>query len=386
MHQWIKWNRYILVIVFFTIGSVSCTSKQLVEEPKPPEIPFSSELDAAIDQVLAQNPDYDLGISAAVVFPDHSVWRGASGNSQPNVPVTTEMLFNAGSIQKNFEAALVLTLVEQGIISLDDPVSKYLPALRNVDGGITLRQLLNHTSGIFNVFEHPDFPWVKTGVDYSKSWEIEEVFNTFVSEPYGPPGYAQHYSSTNYLLITSIIEEATGSSVPLEIKRRFLEPMKLDHTFISMGDLPPDEFAVAHPWADLNQDGVLEDLDGIPQTWIVSLTHPVMFSTPIDLATWMQALYQDNAILQPDSLQEMLIFPEIQQPDPEGGKYGLGVVDYSDILGEKTLGHGGSALGYSAGALYLPEYRLSVAWMINTGESPHELSSQMMSQTWSALI
>lgn len=375
-----------LIGIIFGLVTSSCVSRGQEENVTGSALPFAGDLQNAIDQVLAQNPDYDLGISATAVLPDHSVWRGASGNSQPNVPITTEMLFNAGSIQKNFEAALVLTLVEEGILSLDDPVSKYLPAYRNVDGSITVRQLLNHTSGIFNVFEHPDFPWVKTGVDYSKSWEIEEVFNSYVSEPYGPPGFAQHYSSTNYLLITAIIEEVTGSSVPIEIKKRFLEPMKLDHTFISMGGLPSEEFIVAHPWVDIDQDGVLEDFDGIPQTWIVSLTHPVMFSTPYDLATWIQALYQDKTILQPDSLQEMLTFPEVQQPDPEGGKYGLGVVDYSDILGVKALGHGGSALGYSAAALYLPEYRLSVTWMINTGESPYELASQMMGQTWSALL
>jgi CubicO group peptidase (beta-lactamase class C family) len=65
---------------------------------------------------------------------------------------------------------------------------------------------------------------VGTGVDYSKEWKEKEVFNTFVLDPYGPPGYAQHYSSTNYLLVTTIIEEATGSTVPNEIERYFLDP------------------------------------------------------------------------------------------------------------------------------------------------------------------
>jgi CubicO group peptidase (beta-lactamase class C family) len=82
-------------------------------------------------------------------------------------------------------------LVEQEILSLDDPVSKYLPTFKNVDGNITIRQLLNHTSGVFNVFEHSDFPWVGTDVNYSKKWKEEEVFNSFVLAPYGPPGYAQ---------------------------------------------------------------------------------------------------------------------------------------------------------------------------------------------------
>ena len=83
-----------------------------------------------------------------------------------------------------------MKLVEEDILSLDDPVSKYLPTYPNVDEGITICQLLDHTSGLFNVFEHPDFPWVGTDVDYSKKWKIDEVFKAFVLDPYGPPGYA----------------------------------------------------------------------------------------------------------------------------------------------------------------------------------------------------
>ncbi len=91
---------------------------------------------------------------------------------------------------------------EEDLLSLDDPIAKYLSSYPNIDGNISIRQLLNHTSGVFNVFEHPDFPWVGPNVDYAKAWTEDEVMRNFVLDPYGPPGYAQHYSSTNYLLIT----------------------------------------------------------------------------------------------------------------------------------------------------------------------------------------
>jgi D-alanyl-D-alanine carboxypeptidase len=296
------------------------------------------------------------------------------------------MMFDGGSIEKNFEAALVLALAEDDILDLDDPISKYLPDYPNVDGRITIRQLLNHTSGIFNVFEHPDFPWVGTGVDYSRSWKVEEVFSQFVLEPYGAPGYAQHYSSTNYLLLTAIIEEVTGASVPDEIERRFLKPMQLEHTFASMGEQPPARYSVAHPWVDIDRDGNLDDLYGIPLTWKATLTHPVIFSTPNDLARWVNALYHDRTVLSPASQSEMLNYPETTVRDPEGGRYGLGVVDYTDRLGVQVIGHGGSSLGYSGAALYLPDYGTSIAWLINSGESPPELANQIMSNTWSSLF
>jgi D-alanyl-D-alanine carboxypeptidase len=374
-----------LISIICIFGNASCHANTGYEDDHLPELAYSQDLQEAIDLVLLAYPEYDLGISAAAIVPGYRTWTGVSGYSQKDIPITTDMLFIVGSVQKNFEAALALKLAEEGVLSLDDPVSKYLPTIPNLDGRITIRQLLNHTSGVFNVFENPDFPWVGTDVDYSREWSVEEVFRAFVLDPYGPPGYAQHYSSTNYLLVTKIIEEATGSTVPDEVKYYFLEPMKLDNTFISMGEQPPAKYSVAHPWVDVDLDGNLDDLHGIPRTWSASLTHPVMFSTPEDLVRWIHAIYHEGTVISPDSLAEMLTYPEVTLRDPEGGVYGLGVVDYSDRLDTQVYGHFGSSLGYSASALYLPEYNTSVAWLINTGESPHTLAGYMMFDTWSAL-
>lgn len=378
--------KLLITTITWALAISACNSLTLHKEPDLPELPYAKDLQEAIDQVLLANPDYDLGISAAVLVPGYRIWEGASGYSHQDVPISTDMLFNVGSVQKNFEAALVLKLVEDDVLSLDDPLSKYLPTYKNVDGRITIRQLLDHTSGVFNVFEHPDFPWVGPDVDYAKEWKIEQVFNSFVLEPYGPPGYAQHYSSTNYLLITAIIEEVTGSKVPDEMERYFLEPMKLENTFVTMGEPPPAKYPVAHPWVDTDRDGDLDDLYGIPVTWSASLTHPVMYATSEDLVRWMNALYHDGTVIGSNSLEEMLTYPQTKLRDPDGRTLGLGVVYFfSDILDMPVVGHGGSALGYSAAALYLPEYGISVAWLINTGESPHELANQMMNNTWTSL-
>jgi CubicO group peptidase (beta-lactamase class C family) len=99
----------------------------------------------------------------------------------------------------------------------------------------------------------------------------------------------------------------------------------------------------------------------------------------------MYALYHEKSVIRPNSLVEMLNIPETVLHDPDGGKYGLGVVDYTDLLGVQAIGHGGSSLGYSAAALYLPEYGIVIVWLINTGESPSALASQMMSQSWSLI-
>jgi D-alanyl-D-alanine carboxypeptidase len=279
---------------------------------------------------------------------------------------------------------LTLRLAGEGLFDLDDPLSDWLPEYHNVDGTITIRQLLNHTSGVFNVFEHPEFPWVGPDVDYAKAWPITEVFESFVDAPYGPPGQVQHYSSTNYLLLTAILQRA-GVNIPERIQTDLLMPLNLEHSYISMGEPLPAQFVAAHPWVDVNEDGTLDDLFGAPVIWKVSLTHPVIFTTAGDLARWMQALYHDKSVLDSAALDAMLTFPETPLRDPDGASYGLGVVDYSDILGMEVIGHGGSALGFSAAALYLPDYRTSLVWLINTGESPADLASALMGETWLAL-
>lgn len=350
------------------------------------ELPYGEDLQQALERALAEGQgENDLGISAAVIVPGYRPWVGAAGNSHPGEPVTEGMLFNVGSVAKSFEAALALDLADEGLLDLDDPISIWLSEMDNVDGQITIRQLLNHSSGLFNVFEHPEFPWVRPDVDYGKSWQLEDVVDHYVLEPYGPPGYAQHYSSTNYLLLTAILEKATGKSVPGEVERRFLEPLALDNTFMSMGKLPPGRFSVAHPWVDVDLDGELEDLSGTPQTWIATMTHPVLYTTPQEMAEWMSALYQEQRVLPHDTIQEMLTVPETEVGDPEGGRYGLGVIDFAEILGTNVIGHGGSSLGYSAAALYLPDYGISLAGSVNTGESPSSLAAGILSRMWSNL-
>ena len=125
-----------------------------------------------------------------------------------------------------------------------------------------------------------------------------------------------------YLLLTAILERVAGASVPHEVERFFIAPLGLDHAFMSMGELPPSRVTVAHPWVDVDGDGELDDLSGKPQTWIATMTHPVLYSTPEDLARWMQALYRDQRVLSAHSVREMLTVPETKSGDPEGGRYG----------------------------------------------------------------
>src|SRR5512137_1147452 len=109
--------------------------------------PLNNKLPAVLDRRLRQ---FDVkGASVAVVLPDGTLWCGASGISHPGVKMSPDMGFAIGSITKNMVATLMLQLAEEGKLSLDDPISKWLPPYPHVNPAITIRQMLNHTSGLF---------------------------------------------------------------------------------------------------------------------------------------------------------------------------------------------------------------------------------------------
>jgi D-alanyl-D-alanine carboxypeptidase len=379
-------KRLPLILLLLFLSCCSLTQSGRWEQTPTSPIPFHADLQNALEQAYEKSKaDYRVGVSAAVSIPGFRTWTGVVGESHPGVLVASDMLFDAGSVTKMFEAVLALQMAEQGLVDLDMPISHWIPELPDLDRSATVRQLLNHTSGIFNVFEHPDFPWDSTEVDYGRAWTLEEVFQSFVAEPYGPPGTVQHYSSTNYLLLTLILESIGGGNLTEILEVEILEPLHMDQSQFSSGEPLDSSFNLVHPWVDLDKDGALEDLFGEAITWKVTLTHPVLYTTPEDLTRWLDALFRNRSLLGEDSMMQMLTYPQGVEPDPEGGSYGLGVVDYTNILGEQVIGHGGSALGYSAAAGYLPAYDTSIAWMINIGESPAARAQSMMGEIWSAL-
>jgi D-alanyl-D-alanine carboxypeptidase len=385
--SWSKRLPPLFLLIYLLISTaISCTAGKVQEGEELPPVPFAWELQAALDEALEANPsERALGISAAVILPGYQPWSGTSGYSHDDALLDPGMMFDMGSIAKNIEATLALQMAEEGRLDLDSPIENWIPPQRNLSKGITVRQLLNHTSGIFNVHEHPEFPWVDAGIDPQRAWRLDEVFDNFVGEPYAAPGEGQHYSSTNYLLLTAILDRVNRGDLPRELDRAFFIPLGLEHTFLSVGDPPLEGIPVAHPWVDVDGDGDLDDLANRPNRWQVTLTHPVLYSTPSDMAQWLKALYIDKNVLCAESLDEMLAIPEVREYDPEGGLFGLGVVDYSGILGMPVFGHGGSAPGYSAAALVLPEHGAVLAWAFNTGEGPTDLAASLMWDTWSSL-
>lgn len=331
----------------------------------------------SLRQTLEQSfqVSHGVGVSAALIMPDGKMWQGVCGISAPGVPVSQDMLFDIGSAEKNLQAALTLKLAEEGVLSLDDHLGKWLPAYPNINPGITIRQLLNQTDGVDGFVGDANSPW-RAGygnIEYTKKWTPAEIFATFVGKPLFEPGKGWAYSQTNYILLRMIIEKATGSKIHAELSRRLLQPLGMDHTTANLLDPPPPRLTIAHGWLDEFNDGHIRDIHENSLNWLATFSPMLTYSSAGDMARWIHALLHEKRVLSKPMLEEMLTFVTTSPAEPLMTGYGLGLVRYNmgllnpKMAGVTVLGHSGSEFGYTAIAIYLPEHGVSLALMVNRG-------------------
>lgn len=341
-------------LMVFTIAG--CADK------RPLEIQLQSVLEEGLEKFNVK------GVSTAVIIPGREIWLGTAGTSHEDVPVDPGMISAIGSITKNAVAALALELAEDGVLSLDDPLSRWLPEYPYVDSRTTIRQLLNHTSGIYHFWSNQAL-WDDMKRNRSRNWAPEEVL-AYIDEPYFPPGKGFRYSNTNYLLLAMIIEKATGSTLAGKLRELFWEPLELNDTWLAVQEeIPGNQL---HVWGDnWNRDGSFIDMTFLPRTAHDSICFGSgsLFMTAENLARWGDSLFTGK-ILNPGSLESMLEF----QDSGRGGNmeaYGLGVQKFRKrITGcDSSIGHAGGGKGTVAYMVHLPGYQVTAAVMVNENNS-----------------
>ncbi|KYF60066.1 hypothetical protein BE08_06780, partial [Sorangium cellulosum] len=262
----------------------------------------------------------------------------------PGDPMRADHVLRIGSVTKTYVAAAVLQLAHEGALDLDDPISTWITTYPGADG-ITVRQLLNHSSGIFDYTEDEELR-LAAMADPARAWSPEEIVAAAAAhDPYFAPGAGWHYSSTNYILLGMIIEAATGEGVAGVIRDRLLEPNALSSTSFDGEEPIAGELARGYTG------------DGTDMTSVIHPSLPwsagALVASAGDIARWAVALY-GGAALDPGSLAEMLAGPV--PTGVEGQGYGLGtLVIGREVLGVPAFGHDGGAPGYATMMLYYPE-------------------------------
>ena len=334
---------------------------ELAQGPREITPERAAELQAALARAVgAQGLP---GATVAMALPDGSTWLGATGVADlgTGVPMTPDTAFNIASITKTFIAVLTVQLAEDGVLSLDDPVSRWLSGIPNGDRA-TIRNLLGHTSGIADFLR--DDPRVIDALlaDPWRFWTPQEVLG-YVAVPYADPGSRWKYSNSNYLILGLVIQNATGRSVGEELRARILGPLGLGATFLQPDEVPVGALAGGHTVVrDIDADG-LPDRTAVggpywPDTaWASSVwTAGAGVSNAPDLLRWSDALF-GGEVVEPASLDAMLRF------DAEGN-YGLGIWRKT-LDGRTGWGHSGLLRGYTSLMLYFPADHLTVVVLTN---------------------
>ncbi|MEP6639931.1 MAG: serine hydrolase domain-containing protein, partial [Chloroflexota bacterium] len=312
------------------------------------------------------------GVSASILFADGSVWQGSAGMADVLAarPVTSDTAFPVASVSKTFTAALILGLVADGRLALDAPVRTYLPTLA-IDGAITVRQLLDHTSGLRDFFFHPRIDHALLA-DPSSVWDAARTLG-YIGKPYARPGTSWHYSNTNYLILGLLAEAVGDGSVAEQLRVRFLTPLGLDHTYYQAAEAPKGPLTHSYRFTGTNPKLPAIDLsDGstiVPFTSVVTAAGAAgsIASTSIDLAHWARALYGGIA-LDPASRTAMLDDIARTTVYKPGVAYGLGVQSVA-IGGHRTLGHSGRYLGARTAIRWLPDEQVAIAVVTNQSRS-----------------
>ncbi len=281
------------------------------------------------------------GAAIAIKFTDGSVFQHSVGvaNTTSGELLETGDYFRIGSVTKTFTAVATLLLFQDGLLSLDDTVESILPDLTEFipmhGKGITVRMLLNQTSGLADYVTLPENDRFITAFinNPEQIWRSQDlVARTVEHSLLSTPGAEFHYSNTNYILLGLMIEKLSSTNYEAFIANRLLQPLEMQHTSVPLGVGFPGKYA--HGYYEKIDDAKLFDYSLQSPTAVWSAGN--IISTLPDVLIWLESLMR-GGLLQSEIKSEQFDFPV----NDEGYGYGLGVASI-----KHALGHNGSVLGY----------------------------------------
>lgn len=354
-------NKY-LVILFVSIVSLSACQKKTIEESHNcSNADYSAHPKAAAFQAV-RNDYANKGLPGItlLVKDENGTWAGASGYADLKEQIKMQPchIGKVASLTKIVVATLAFQLVEEGKLDLDKKVNEYLDGdvLKDIANAdlVTVRQLLNHQTGIFDVITDNGFYLsVLNNPSYHRNQLDVLNFVRGKSASFAP-GMGPGYSNTNTLLVSMIIDKIGGKPHQTLLHDKILDPLQLDDTYYYYHD-PLPKGKVAQGYYDLYNNGQLENLSSYNTGSGNGYTG--LYSNVFDLAKFLDALFINKTLVSQSSLDQMLTFNTILE---EGSERFLGQGTMKDFVlrsnaDEYGIGHRGRDLAYSADMFYFPE-------------------------------
>jgi D-alanyl-D-alanine carboxypeptidase len=300
------------------------------------------------------------GMSMAVAKDGEIVFVRGYGlaDVEMDVVAAPETVYRIGSVTKQFTAAIIMRLVEAGEISLDDPITKYLPDYPVQGHHVTVRHLLNHTSGIPNIRVRDVDE--ETRQRFKMDLPAEEVVRLFAELPFDfAPGEQHRYSNSGYLLLGMIIEKVTGTPFSEYVERELLQPLGLDNTlYCDTRRIIPNR-AEGYEY----EEGELINAPYL--SMVIPAAAGALCSTAGDLVRWTHLLHSGQ-VVSPASLRQMTTPTVLASGDEAGYGYGL---QLNRFHLRPVIFHGGSINGFIAALVHYPEDSLSIALLFNAGSA-----------------
>ncbi|MDR4189697.1 D-alanyl-D-alanine carboxypeptidase [Bacillus pseudomycoides] len=298
----------------------------------------------SVKQVMRDTLQLGFPGILAKTFEGGKTWSYAAGiaDLRTKKPMKTDFRFRIGSVTKTFTATVVLQLAGENRLNLDDSIEKWLPGViqgNGYDGNqITIRQILNHTSGIAEYLRSKDADMMNT----KKTYTAEELVKIGLSLPPDfAPGKGWSYSDTGYVLLGILIEKVTGNSYAEEIENRIIEPLELSNTF-----LPGNSSVIPgtnHARGYVQPDGASELKDVTYYNPSIASSAGDMISTADDLNKFFSYLLSGK-LLKEQQLKQMLTTVPTGSAEISG--YGLGIYETKLPNGVSIWGHTGSIPGF----------------------------------------
>lgn len=347
-----------VAVLFVAILAVIQCSRPSAQSPPtaPAEVP--PDVARAFGDAIgawAAEPGH-RGVSASVILANGAQWSGAAGYAGDE-RLRDDHLIVIASITKTMTGAVILQLVDEGILRLDDPIDRWLAPRRNVDRAITIRQLLNHTNGLANYTGTAALGAV-IAADPARVFTPDELL-AFVGPPRFAPGAGTEYTNTAFLLLGLIAEQAAGRSIVELYRRRLWEPLAMAEIFLPGFEEPPSAVATAYSGATT--------IAPLERMSLISIGHSAfgLLSNARTVARWGHALFHGNVIsAEMQAAMRTLVPAAGNIPGESGAGLGIRAYQYFDRL---QYGHSGGATTGSSLLLHDPESGVTVAVIMNQG-------------------
>lgn len=352
------------------IGRPAVLNCPLEEEPVYRENPKSCRFQALIEEYVQKG----LPGIVLLVKDENGFYIGAAGMAdiENGIKLQPCHVSKIASITKMELGVVILRLQEKGLLSLDDPISLYidkeiLGKIANGDEPITIRNLMNHTSGIYEVIEDAGF-YLQILNDPARHWTadglLQYVYNKEAMFAFDPEDTAG-YCNTNFTLLSMIVEAATGKPHAQVLHEEVIDLLGLNDTYYFWHDPLPDD-RVAQGYYDLYNNGSIINLS----TWNTGSGNGYggVYSTVWDMYLFADALFVKKTLLTPASLDQMLVFyPVVESRKLLGVACFKDFIDIGDPEKDYSFGHRGRDLCYSADLDYFPEHHAIMTLIVNYG-------------------